>query len=319
MPERTATAPLPGAVDCLREGFEALIRRPWLLSIPLLLDLFLWRGPFLSALPAAEPVLDAFFGPAATGGLPPEGAQALENLRQGSLAFLVDFNLFSLLALSFAASVPSANAAVGHAGGVVLSVEPGSLAPLLAGLQLAGLALATWYYSLLAQQVAGYRMDIAESLRRAPRRLITLLLYMLLLIMALLAASVPFSLFAAFGMVIGMGGALFSLAILVFNVALIWAIIFLYFVVDAVVIRDHGVRRAILSSAMVVRIQPRSAVFFMLLSFIISAGTQVIWGELSANSAGALAAIVANAYVGSSLAAASMFFYLSRVSRLERI
>ena len=46
-----------GVIDSLQGGFNLVTRRPWLLLLPVLVDLILWRGPKLldDAIDSARP------------------------------------------------------------------------------------------------------------------------------------------------------------------------------------------------------------------------------------------------------------------------
>lgn len=54
-----------GAIDALSAGFELVLRRPWILLVPLALDLFLWLGPQIQAKPVFEQMLRVLFAAAA--------------------------------------------------------------------------------------------------------------------------------------------------------------------------------------------------------------------------------------------------------------
>ncbi len=60
-----------GLIDTLSSGFKVVQRRPWLVLLPVLLDLWLWLGPHWSI----EPLTTGLLGLLAAGNLPPELAQ----------------------------------------------------------------------------------------------------------------------------------------------------------------------------------------------------------------------------------------------------
>ncbi|HUX87106.1 MAG TPA: hypothetical protein VMW65_08895, partial [Chloroflexota bacterium] len=93
-------------------------------------------------------------------------------------------------------------------------------------------------------------------------------------------------------------------------------VVYLFFLVDAIVVSQAGPIRATLSSARVVANNFWPSVGFIVLIYVISLGTQVIWTSLSQSPAGTLVAIAGNAYIASGLTAASMLFYQSRVAKL---
>ena len=100
-----------------------------------------------------------------------------------------------------------------------------------------------------------------------------------------------------------------------------WAVVimlafYLFFLVDAIVMSGAGPIRAAINSARVVANNFSSTVGFIALVYLISVGLQIVWGAMSKNPFGIAVAIVGNAYVASGLAAASMQYYQTRVSRL---
>ncbi len=61
-----------GVIDSLSLGFSFIIRYPWLLLLPLLLDVFLWRGPRISLSPLLDSMVQTMFSQP---NLPPEFSQ----------------------------------------------------------------------------------------------------------------------------------------------------------------------------------------------------------------------------------------------------
>ena len=103
-----------GVIDTLTAGFQVVVRKPWLLLIPLLLDLVLLASPKVSVEPLFEDmaaIAEETLGLA--GEVQPGGAEAaaapsagdanvLAAMEQMDLlrAAMADFNLLSLLALN---------------------------------------------------------------------------------------------------------------------------------------------------------------------------------------------------------------------------
>jgi hypothetical protein len=92
----------------------------------------------------------------------------------------------------------------------------------------------------------------------------------------------------------------------------IWFYIYLFFFVNALILNDAGILRALWNSFNVVRRNFWSTIGLMLLMGLIGAGFSIIWRMLSTSSWGTLLAIMGNAYIGSGLAAASLTFYRDR-------
>ena len=66
-----ATRP-PGVIDTLTAGYSVVNRSPWVLLIPILLDVFLWLGPQISLAPVVDRAIASMAyrpnGPAIPGG-----------------------------------------------------------------------------------------------------------------------------------------------------------------------------------------------------------------------------------------------------------
>lgn len=79
--EITQSTEVPlGLIDTLSSGFRVVQRRPWLILLPLLLDLWLWLGPRWSIQPLVDSLL-AWWQPA---NLPTELASTAETYRESA-------------------------------------------------------------------------------------------------------------------------------------------------------------------------------------------------------------------------------------------
>lgn len=270
-------------MDTLSAGFNTVNRQPWLIALPLLLDLLLWRGPLITPLPFVERLLAAYTEAlAATGGELADPARLAE--MRGSVEVLASgFNMLSLLALNFVASVPILGVDRPGDAALVLAVESGGVfVGLIILLELAGMLLGCVYFGLLAQQVRDGRLAPAMLVARLGRYFQALLGLTLLALGVIVGAGVPLLIVVALALLLGGPvGSSFVLALMVGGwVAALWAVLFLYFVVDAIVVSEAPARRAILVSVSVVGKNFWSALAFVFLTFVITAGTRIIWSNL---------------------------------------
>ena len=87
-----------GIIDSLSAGFRFLVRRPGLLIIPLLLDLWLWFMPPLSIAPLLEQLAEFYQRATDVEGFPPDLAEMSGQVSE-AIALLGDTsNLWTLLA-----------------------------------------------------------------------------------------------------------------------------------------------------------------------------------------------------------------------------
>ena len=312
----------PGLIETLSAGFEQVNRVLWIVALPILIDLFLWLGPGLSAGPVFAEIgswysrmVDTYASVA--GGV---DASTLDQARQAVSAFQSQagqFNLLSLLVINIA-SVPSV---LPPTHGAVPSYQVGTLGALL-GIVLAaevvGILIGCLYLGLLAQQVRDGRVIVAKLGRRVWFYWLSVIGFIFLVIGLTLVISIPVGLAIGLVQLIapGVGVALLALASSAAYIAAILFMIYLFFLVDAIVVSEVGPIRAAVNSARVVANNFWSTVGFIVLIYVISLGTQVIWKALSDNDAGMVIAIIGNAYISSGLTAASLLYYKTRVSRL---
>jgi hypothetical protein len=139
-------------------------------------------------------------------------------------------------------------------------------------------------------------------------------------VMAILAAAfvligIPFTFAAA--LLMAVNEALGILAFSLILVVIIWVQIYVGFANEAIVMSRVGPLRAIRTSFEVVRRNLWGVVGLLILSLIITRGTEVIWEMFGNSTAGGIAAALGSAYIGAGLAAARMAFYRERLRRLS--
>ena len=303
-----------GVIDTLQAGFNTVMKHAWVISIPALLDLYFWLGPKLSMAPLAER-LAQFLAP-----MPDAGASYQEQLAQMQelLRSLGEsYNLFSLLSQPLL-RVPSLMGGYElHAsfieGEVPIITLEGSSALLGAALplMLMGVLFGCVYLDLIA---GGIREE------KAPLSARRVLIYWLRVIsLGLLFVG----LIAIFGMLSGVSVFIANALspALGFILSLLWlsagwlgagCSFFAFFVIEAIILSEVGVLRALWNSANVVRRNLWSSLGLFLLTTLIGGGLPLLWRRLSGNPLGAILSIMGNSYIGSGLAAASLIFYRDR-------
>jgi hypothetical protein len=105
--------------------------------------------------------------------------------------------------------------------------------------------------------------------------------------------------------------------VLLFQVALLWAMLSLFFALDAIILADAAPLRAAALSIALFRRHFWSSLALIGLILLISTGISIVWRALARQPVGLSASIVGNAYVGTGLAAASMVFFRERLSPMR--
>ena len=293
-----------GVIDALSDGYRTVIRRPYLILIPILLDLVIWLLPPISVqVPSLRSV----------GATVAAQETAAFSFDISGLAGLFVPSIAALATALDAGKTPIELTGIGSALGMGLV--------LIAG----GVVVATVYLLLLAKVVTMDEdgLGVTDLVMSKARSLLGLtfgagaliavggaLLLFLVGGLAAVAMSVP-----------GILGAPLMLVSFVISVtlliALLAALLIMYFAVLALVLEPLTVRSSIRRSVEFLRRNPRAAIGFAVLAFVIEFGLGLIWGRLSEAGPGLMVSVLGSAFVGTGITAASMIFYLSRLPKPE--
>ena len=319
-PVKSAANAMPGVIETLTGGFEQVNRVPWIVGLPIVIDVALWLAPPLTAGTVIHSFigsLTGLYGTIAANGADPttvdQARQALTELDTSAGSF----NLLSLLVGGFA-GVPSAHPVSVSTLGPQQLGSFGGLAGAVLLMILLGTLLGCLYFGVLGQQVRDGRVVGATLARRVGFYWLSVLAFLGIVIGISLVVAIPVSL--AVGLIDliapGIGVVLMLLAVAGAEIVRVLAMIYLFFLVYAIVLSEAGPVRAAVNSTRVVASNFWSSVGFILVVIVISRGMQVVWSGLTGSAAGTFVGILGNAYVQTGLVAASMLYYQSRVSRL---
>lgn len=332
-------------IDSLGHGFQAVARRWWLILIPILLDTLLWLGPRISVQELTQEAIQAF--ETGTSALPVEGwnewfdvfsealgeasgeYNALATLRVGMLGvpslliwggarlgspsayeglwvwFLQTLDMSDLLT-----GVPRAS----FATPVVWEVQSQSVWLLLTlGLSLLGAAVGSIYLTSVWQ---GTESDSERTpfWSRAARLGIRFILFWLLRALVIAILGVPFGF--ALALLYAISSQLMALFASITLGMVIWLSFYGTFILAAMVVNEASVLRAIWNSIGIVLRNFWPTLWLFILINLIGGGLTILWQQISQGAWTGLA-IVGNAYVGTSLIAASLLFYEDRYARWQ--
>ncbi|NOZ72635.1 MAG: hypothetical protein GXP38_12115 [Chloroflexi bacterium] len=310
-------------IDCLQHGFSLISRYPWLLALPLLLDLFLWRGPRISVTPYIDHTINVLLSQP---DLPPDITQNAELISSNMHMLGESINLTTLLS-GMIIGLPSY---WGHYGAVVqpkaaevIAVEKWQqlffyvILFIPIGLLIASVWLA-WIVHALDREMSSLR----KTIRRAGWIWLNTGLFTLLLFGSLLALAIFLSLLSVVGMLLGgTTGATLAVWIFLFFFILfgLWIAIGLKFVVAAIALDRVNLARAAWRSFNVVGRNTPATIFFILLSVLLSQGFARIWLAMDGTTLGISVGILGNAYIGASLSAAGLYFYRTRYQYWQKM
>ena len=293
-------------IDTLTAGFDGVRKRVALVVIPVALDVFLWLGPKISIGPVIDRML-AMMSSAVESVAPSEGIDAgmgemLDSTVEMLQGTLGRTNLLASLAIA-RLGVPSVASLslIEPKTDTVIEIASYWQMLLLQVLILGvGLLIACLFLGALGQYTRGED----PSLPRLLGSTLTFWLYLAIIF-------VPFGIFLVFAISIAM---VFGPLIVFVGVGIIWLMLYMSFVPQAITMFGEKPLRALLSSLSVVRGNFWSAVSILLLVNVLSTGMGLVWRWLMLQSTvGTLVAIAANAYVGTSLTLSLFIYYRDRV------
>jgi hypothetical protein len=279
--------------------------RPWVILIPILLDMFFLFGPRVSIAPVVGQVVTLPFFMSALG-----ADATAETIRLAEEA-----NLLGLLSAG-GVSLPTIVPALGIARGSFVLLDSAASAMLLGvGAILGGTLLGCIYRVLIAQQACEGELTV----RRLPAESIVAWFRMVLLAVLFVAVCtlVVFPLAFIAAVVSLATSAATAIVTAIFATLYLAALLYLFFAPDAIIVSRVGPIQAIRQSAAVVQSGVWSALTLAILIMVVLVGMAQVWIALKSQPSWGLAlGIVGNAYIASGLVAASMLFYRERMEIL---
>jgi hypothetical protein len=311
-----------GAIDALFAGFELVFRQPWILLVPIALDLFLWLGPQIHAKPIFDQLLSILNASAAQSGSP-DTQQALDAFKSAFQAAGEQFNVFSFVAM-FGMGIPTIMPIVDpppvdlFKPAVLFSIEDQSVfLGWFVLFALVGVLLGSIYLAGIARAVKREPGNMLSFLPETVRSFARVLMLVVALGLGGLVLMIPFALGALLVSLLSPGlGVFFILAIWL---VLMWAALYLSFAVPSIFVSGVGVQKSILNSITVFRYNFWSAIGLVFLVVVIQMGFSIIWQQFQDSTAGLIVDMLANAVLGTALVAAMMLFYYDRFTWLTAV
>lgn len=303
-----------GVIDTLSAGFSRVTKKPWLIIVPVLLDLLIALGPRLSIEGLTRSLLPLIPDGAALGApyeetLPAFRAWVTE-LGQGS-------NVLTMLSMR-ALGLPSVTAALGTealARASIVEVQSWARVVLFSvALFVAGLFAGAITLSFAAQEAREDEPDVGYVLRVAGRAWLRLTRLALMLIGAITVLATGLTILIT--LVGWLSPALATLVLNLFAFGIlgvsVYAGLVLFFMPQAIVLDDIGLVQSFWNSLNIAYRNVIPTVMLVVLTNIIRTGFMYVWQALSVNTAGTLVSILGNAYIGLGLVMASLLFYRDR-------
>lgn len=322
-----------GVLETMAAGFSLVLAKPWLLLLPLVIDLVTWLGGQISAQPLVDSMQRLLVEQGGTNG--PDAAEEIarigENMRVNDVMGSLIPSIFSglpndtVLATLLGVLVPSITRGVDRSnlyadweGGILGELVPGSDAAVI-GWALGFFFIATMLLALfkapIALAVRGGETSVGILLRDIAMGWVRIVALGMIILAGLMLMLVPLILAALAVAILGLNlVAVISLAIFVFGSI---GALYVYFLLDAMFIYRVGPIRAARMSYSVAKLNFAQAWRFAATSVLITAGLIQVWNLLIENPPGIIVSLVFNAAIGAGISAASMMFFHDR-ARLPR-
>jgi hypothetical protein len=303
--------PPPGVLGSLKAGFAAVSSHVILISMPFLIDLFLWLGPRLGVSKVLGPVYQIFFDQVQKGLSTPDEIKQLVAVQKILTDWLQHFNLMSLISRlqTFPIGISSLMAKtlpvatpLGAETGSQLS-SPLSMTGYMFLLVLAGWVIGALYFRWVSGATLGGPMAYV-SISHA---LFQTLLLSVLWLMFLFFLSIPVTLLLAVLSLIS--PTLASIGLFVLLLASFWLVVPFFFMPLGIFVRNQNAFRSIFSSFQMVRFTFPSSAMFVFIIFILTTGLNYLWSVPRSDSWMTLIGIAGHAFVSTALLAASFVYY----------
>ncbi len=319
-PSTIQTQPALGVIEALSAGLDAVLRHPWLLLIPALLDMFLWVGPRLQA-PALYGSLEPALRQMTTEMTSSETRLAAQELGKVVEQFFTQYNLFAWLSAALM-GVPVINGGIDATLKLVTGSPPilwqvdgldGYLL-LFVLFTITGLFISALFWTMLGNYVRGEPVQAARSLRQSFELWKKLVLLLLIVLGMALISIFPLSMIIITLSMFSVGLAS-VIPLLAMGIAA-RIILVCMFTPHGLVLHHMPLGRAVSTSILVVRTNFVPVAGLVAIVIAISIGTGLIWDGLAPDSWLRLIAIAGNAIISTGLIVASLLFYQNRVTIL---
>ena len=322
---RTPHGTAAGVIDTIADAVTFVLQRPWLILIPIVIDLILWLLLKVTMGPVVDKLIRLMESTNVEG-----SEQIIDQLDQyGDQIMISDYlgafvptlltgmsldTVMGMLMLFVAPDgfgVPRADLYEPWQNGIIDTIVPQSAA--VVPLVLGGVV----FLSSIA--MIGFRVPIVRAVRgtrptglvqEMAKSWINFVLYLLVLLMVGIAAIIPLAILSALVPVLGLSVAfLTSFALLIFGGMLG---VYSLFAVDAMLVHRTSPINGFRMSFAVGKAYFGQVLRFAMTCIFVFLATLRLWSELAGSAPGFIISLVGSAFIGTVLAAASLFYYTDR-------
>lgn len=303
-----------GVLDTLLSGFELIWLNPWILLVPIALDLFLWVGPIFSARPVFQR-LTTLLTLSTPSNAPAETLENLALLKQTLQTAGDSMNLLGVLATGMPSVIGFRPPTEISARVQFVIGDPLVLGGVLVLTLIGAVLIAAAYLELTARPLRNYAIAVSFFARWL-RAGIDLILLALLVIVGLSVLLLPITVVA--GILSIVSQTLGSLLLVGAMTLMFLALLYLAFAVPAIFVSCVNAFQAIIHSVSIFRFDFWSAARLVLVVYLLRSGFTIVWEFFETNLWGVIFVVIANAFLSSALIAAEMIFYKDRIYWLQK-
>jgi len=299
----------PEIIKSFLSGFNTVASKPYLILLPVIVDLFLWFGPAWRVDSYFKPFLQSLTG--LPGMDTPEYAGTLEAYQALWQDILNNFNLATSLR-TLPIGVPS-----------LMVAKPPFLNPLgrpltfnlktsfqvfgsLSLFLLIGFFLGSLYLQNISHQVVDQHDN--SKIKNLIRTYVQIILMPIILLVILLVISIPLMFIITFVTMISPGISQFILMIA--GLIILWILMPLFFTPHGIFLFKQNLISAMMTSISVVRFSMGRTAWFILLCFVLVKGLDYLWRTPTVDNWLLIVGILGHAFVTSAVTTSSFHYFM---------
>jgi hypothetical protein len=299
----------PSIIQALLFGFNTIANKPYLMILPVLLDLFLWFGPGWRVDEYIKPLLTNISRlPIETTGDYGRFFEVYQSLWQEILRDLdlaVSLRTFPIGVPSLMVSKSPFINPLGNSPIISLGSSLEILGVWLLFL-LVGFTLANVYYRKISSQVINN--SSTTDMKAFFRTLLQIILIPFILSIILIFLSIPFFLLVSFLALISTS--ISGFIIILLGILLIWILMPLIFTPHSIFLFKQNLLSAMMTSISVVRTSMARTAWFILLAFLMIEGLNYLWRMPNPDNWFLVLGIFGHAFIVTAVIAASFYYFL---------
>ncbi len=292
-----------GVIDALGAGYRIVVRRPYVIAVPVLVDLIIWLLPSFSILE----LIATRLGPE-NSATQPDG--------------LVAFSQISWLLALFLPPTGLLAENLGTAGPTIELTNLGSVLGMTAVLLGGGAIISSVYLVLIANAIEGRKVsvELVPVLADKSPKYLALAVGAIAAMTAITAGFV----FLAVGLSVAtpslpgfiaiLLGLLLLMATVGLAVGIFAASLVMYFAILALILEPISVPDSIRRSIFFWKSNLGPAIVFVVLVTFMEIVLAFVWSRLSEATPGLIVSVFGSAFIGTGISAGSMVFYVNRLS-----